>query len=102
MSEQSERDQRYSLPAQGATPGEDDGLVAPDEAMAPLGNAAGSAQQLDPGGYPHEPSDDVPSVPTDPGERPERDLPQPEVPAGAGEDNAQVQDARTPDDESSA
>jgi hypothetical protein len=73
MTEQSSRDQRYSFPAEGALPGEDDGQVAPDEAMASPDEAAGTAQQLDPGGYPHEPSPDAPRVPADAGEADEPD-----------------------------
>jgi hypothetical protein len=75
MTEQSSRDQRYSFPAAGAVPGEDDGQVAPDEAIVPPAEAAGTAQQLDPGGYPHEPSPDVPRVPTDVGEERDPDEP---------------------------
>lgn len=95
---QSSDSQRHSFPAKGALPGEDDMAVAPDEAMADAQAAAGDAQRMDPGGYPHPPSADVPGVRTDPAApraQADRDLPQPEQPAGPGEHGAQT----TPDDE---
>ncbi|HEX5533252.1 MAG TPA: hypothetical protein VFX33_05875 [Actinomycetales bacterium] len=69
MTEQSSDSQRYSHPADGAVPGEDDMQVAPDEAMTPHAAAAGDPEQVDPGGYPHAPSRDVPRTATDPPEK---------------------------------
>ena len=94
MTEQSSESQRYSFPADGAVPGEDDMQVAPDEAMTAPAAAAGTEQQIDPGGYPHAPSKDVPRIQTDPpGSGPDHPLPQPGMPAGPGEHDAQVEPA---------
>jgi hypothetical protein len=93
MSEQSSDSQRYSFPAQGEVPGEDDMQVAPDEAMTAHTEAAGAPEQVDPGGYPHAPSRDVPPIATDPSGSAPDPLPQPGMPAGPGEHNAQVEPA---------
>jgi hypothetical protein len=94
MTEQSSDSQRYSFPAEGELPGEDDMQVAPDEAMTAHADAAGDPEQVDPGGYPHAPSRDVPRLATDPtGTGPDHPLPQPGMPAGPGEHNAQVEPA---------
>jgi hypothetical protein len=69
-------EQRWSHPGAGDVPGEDDMQTAPDEAMADPRVAAGTPQQTDPGGYPHEPADDVT-----------------QAPAGPGRDNAQTEPA---------
>jgi hypothetical protein len=96
MTEQSSESQRYSFPADGEVPGEDDMQVAPDGAMTAHSDAAGDPEQVDPGGYPHAPSRDVPRLETDPtGTGPGPPLPQPRVAAGPGEHNAQVE----PEDE---
>lgn len=61
--------QRSSKP--GATPGEEPGggISDPDGVeggtLPPTGAAASDAQAVDPGGYPHEPSDAVPANPAD-------------------------------------
>ena len=94
MTQPSADDQRQSFPAEGALPGEDDRKVAPDAAMAAPEVASGNPQQVDPAGYPHAPSRDVPEVRTDAaGGSPGDELPQPQTAAGPGEDNAQVKPA---------
>jgi hypothetical protein len=94
MTQPSAYEQRQSFPAEGALPGEDDGKVAPDEAMAAPEVASGDPQQVDPGGYPHAPSRDVPEIRTDVrGGAPGDELPQPQTAPGPGEHNAQVKPA---------
>ncbi|MFP5347663.1 MAG: hypothetical protein ACLGIA_11640 [Actinomycetes bacterium] len=94
MTQQRDEESRYSFEGEGARPGGDDMEVAKDDITPAPQAASGDPQQVDPGGYPHAPSPDVPSIPTDVhGGSPGEDLPQPEEPAGPGQDNAQTKPA---------
>lgn len=68
---------RKSLPGvtEGQEPGE--GIASPDTVeggtIGLTPEAAADDQQADPGGHPHEPSPEVPAIPTDPASTPADD-----------------------------